>query len=92
MPTFPASKVFQCQFCPKCFLTDGARKTHNVFEYRDYALAYIRMDEVGGATGEAGGARDEVGGAMNEAQEASPPKKACTSSVRGTEGPHRVPA
>jgi hypothetical protein len=61
MPTFPASKVFQCQFCPKCFLTDGARKTHNVFEYRDYALAYIRMDEVGGATGEAGGARDEVG-------------------------------
>ena len=72
------------------FLTDGARKTHNVFEYRDYALAYIRMDEVGGATGEAGGARDEVGGAMDEAQEASPPKKACTSSVMGTEGPHRT--
>ena len=99
MTTFPALKVYHCQFCSQIFLTESARRNHNIMEFRDFAEAHARMDSVGEAggeaggardvmeeaSGEAGGARDEVGGAMDEGQEASPPKKPCTSSVMGTE-------
>jgi hypothetical protein len=98
MATFPALKVYHCQFCPELFLTESARRTHNNMEFRDFAKAHARMDSVGGASGQAGSARDvmeeasgEAGGAMDEGQEASPPKKPCTSSVMGTEGAGNTP-
>ena len=60
METFPALKVYHCQFCPELFLTESARRTHNNMEFRDFAKAHARMDSVGGASGQAGGARDVV--------------------------------
>lgn len=49
MSMFPASKLFQCQFCPKVFLTERARKQHNDMKFRDYAIAQMEMDEAEGA-------------------------------------------
>ena len=63
------------------FFTESARRKHNDLEYRAFALAHVRMDEVGEASGAAGGARNVVGVEMDEAQEESPPKRACTSTV-----------
>ena len=106
MATFPALKVYHCQFCSQIFVTESARRNHNNMEFRDFALAHARMDSVGGANDQAGGARDVMGeasgqaggsrdvmeGEMDEAMdEASPPKKPCSSSVMGTEGASTTP-
>ena len=104
MATFPALKVYHCQFCSQIFVTESARRNHNNMEFRDFALAHARMDSVGGASGqaggardvmeeasgEAGGARDEVGGAMDEGQEASEETLHLIRDGHGGRGQHTI--
>ena len=72
MATFPALKVYHCQFCSQIFVTESARRNHNNMEFRDFALAHARMDSVGGTSGQAVGSRDVTEGEMDEAMDEAP--------------------